>query len=66
MSIHADSTVRFGDFVAAIFDEAAQHSTDPREVSRLATRAVRHALWRSRKTSPSSRRVRRLIRKGSS
>ena len=29
MSIHADSTVRFGDFVAAMFDEAARHSTLP-------------------------------------
>jgi hypothetical protein len=30
-------TIRFGDLIVAIFDEAAHYSTDPKEVSRLAT-----------------------------
>jgi hypothetical protein len=62
MSIHICATVPFGELVAATFDEAARYSTDPREVSRLATRAVRHMLWRKRKTSQSARRLRRLLR----
>ena len=39
-------TVELGDLVVAVFDEAAHYSTDPREVSRLATRAVMHVLRR--------------------
>ena len=37
-------TARFGDLVAAVFDEAALYSTDPLEVSRLAVRAVEQIL----------------------
>jgi hypothetical protein len=37
-------TVELGDLVVAMFDEAAQHSTNPREVSRLASRAVMRVL----------------------
>jgi hypothetical protein len=37
-------TARLGDLIAALFDEAARCSSNPREVSRLATRAVRHLL----------------------
>jgi len=40
-------TARLGDLIAAAFDEAARYSTDPREVSRLATRAVRHLMRRA-------------------
>jgi hypothetical protein len=40
------TTVELGDLIQAIFDEAARHSTDPREVSRLATQAVAQVLWR--------------------
>jgi phage shock protein A len=54
-------TVQFGELVVAAFDEAAQHSSDPREVSRLATRALKHTLRRARKTSRSTRRLRRLL-----
>ena len=35
---------RLGDLIVAVFDEAARYSTDPREISRLATRAVRQLM----------------------
>ncbi len=54
-------TVQFGDLVVAAFDEAAQYSTNPRDVSRLATGAVRHVLLHARKTPHSLRRLRRLL-----
>jgi hypothetical protein len=38
-------TIELGELVLAVFDEAAQHSTDPREISRLATQAVSSLLW---------------------
>ena len=44
MRTHAFKTAPLGDLVVAVFDEAAHYSTDPREVSRLATRAVAHIL----------------------
>ena len=50
--------VQLGDLVVAAFDEAARHSADPREVSRLATRAIKHLLWRGRKASRTGRRLR--------
>ena len=37
-------TAELGELVAAVFDVAATYSTEPREVSRLATYAVRHLL----------------------
>lgn len=40
-------TARLGDLIAAAFDEAARHSADPKEVSRLATQAVRYLLRRA-------------------
>ena len=40
MRTNVHKTAPFGDLVAAAFDKAAQYSTDPREVSRLATGAV--------------------------
>jgi hypothetical protein len=43
-------TVQLGALVVAAFDSAAQHSTDPREVSRLATEAVIHLLRRARES----------------
>jgi hypothetical protein len=45
-------TALLGDLVVAAFDEAARHSTDPREVSRQATRAVARLLRRAHRTSP--------------
>ena len=39
---HGEITV--GDLVAAVFDAAAQYSSDPKEVSRLATQTVMHML----------------------
>ncbi len=38
---------RLGDLVVAAFDEAARYSADPREVSRLATQAVRQLMRRA-------------------
>ena len=40
-----------GDLIAAAFDEAARYSTDPSEVSRLATRALAHILERTQDRS---------------
>jgi hypothetical protein len=52
MRTDVDKTAQLGQLVVAVFDEAAQYSSDPREVSRLATEAVMHILRRPRKTSP--------------
>ena len=52
MRTNVDKTAQLGELVVAAFDEAAQYSSDPREVSRLATEAVMHMLRRPRKTSP--------------
>ena len=41
-------TVRVGELVVAAFDEASHWSSDPMEVSRLATRVVTHVLLRGR------------------
>ena len=54
-------SAEFGDLVAAAFDEAAHHCTDPRQVSRLARMAVVSILRRSRKTSLAPKRLRRLF-----
>jgi hypothetical protein len=37
-------TVQLGELVVAAFDQAAHWSSDPTEVSRLATRVVTHVL----------------------
>jgi hypothetical protein len=39
-----DRSARLGDLIAAVFDEAARLSDDPREVSKLATQALAHLL----------------------
>lgn len=44
MKTHVQKRVVLGDLVVAMFDEAANYSTDPREVSRLATWAVNDLL----------------------
>ena len=44
MKDHIRKTAELGELVVAAFDEAARFSTDPREVSRLATRAIAHML----------------------
>jgi hypothetical protein len=44
-------TAQLGDLIAAAFDEAARYSADPREVSRLATQAVRHLMRRAGRMS---------------
>ena len=46
MKTNAYQTVRVGDLVVAVFDEAEQYSADLREVSRIATRTVTHMLRR--------------------
>ena len=37
-------TAKLGDVIAAAFDEASRYSKDPKEVSRMATVAVRHLM----------------------
>jgi len=44
MSTNAHETAQLGELVVAAFDEAAQYTSDPREVSHLATRAVMRLL----------------------
>ena len=48
MKTHTHETIRLGDLVVAVFDEAAHYSSDPKEVSRLATQAVMHILRAAR------------------
>jgi len=43
-------TIRLGDLIVAIFDEAAYYSSDPKEVSRLATQTLMHMLRAARRT----------------
>ena len=50
MRTHNHETVRLGDLVVAVFDEAALHSSDPKEVSRLAIQTVRHLLQSAQRT----------------
>ncbi len=47
MKTRTHATAYLGDLVAAAFDEAARYSADPREVSRLATLAVRQLMRRA-------------------
>ena len=54
MRTNAHETAQLGELVVAAFDAAAQYNSDPREVSRLATRAVMHLLRHVWKRSPSS------------
>ncbi len=49
MRAHNHQTAQIGELIAAAFDTAATYSTDPREVSRLATQAVGHMLRHARK-----------------
>ena len=44
-------TAQLGELIVAAFDKAAHYSTDPQEVSRLATQAVVHLLRRAWRTS---------------
>jgi len=50
MEAKVRQTGKFGDLVVAAFDSAAQCSTDPAEVSRLATQMVMHVLRHARST----------------
>jgi hypothetical protein len=51
MRANVRRTVQLGEVVVAAFDMAAQHSTDSREISRLATKAVVQMLRRAWETS---------------
>jgi hypothetical protein len=51
MKTQANRTAQFGELVVAAFDGAADYSTDPLEVSRLATEAVAHILRFARRAS---------------
>jgi len=52
MMTQGHETAQVGELVEAAFDEAAQFSTDPAEVARLACAAVMHMLLRERKAVP--------------
>jgi hypothetical protein len=52
MRTYVRKAVQLGELVVAAFDFTAQYSTDPREVSRLATSAVMHMLQRRGKALP--------------
>ncbi len=51
MRANVHKTAQLGELVVAAFDQAARYSTDPEEVSRLATTAVMHILRRAPGTS---------------
>ena len=53
VKMKTEKTAQLGDLIADAFDEAARHSTDPREVSRLATEAVMLLMRRARRLSAS-------------
>jgi hypothetical protein len=66
MKRHPQKQAELGELVVAMFDEAANYSTDPREVSRLATWAVNdllrgRSLRRSFVARPLEVRGRRLV-----
>jgi hypothetical protein len=44
-------SVQLGELVAAVWDEAARHSDDPKEVSRMTTEAVTRMAWWARSRS---------------
>lgn len=50
MMTQAHETAQIGELVEAAFDEAAEFSTDPVEVARLASAAVMRMLLRCRKS----------------
>jgi hypothetical protein len=49
MKTSIQQTIRLGDLVVAVFDEAARHGSDPEEVSRLATQTVLYMLRYARR-----------------
>ena len=51
MTAPLQKTALFGELVEAAFDQAAQFSSDPDEVARLASKAVMHLLLRQPKLS---------------
>lgn len=54
MKRNAPKAVPLGELVVAFFDIAAQYSTDPLEISRLASKAVLARLRRALETAPTS------------
>lgn len=52
MKIQIQQTVLLGDLVLTVFDEAAQFSADPEEVSRLAAQTVARMVGHGRKSRP--------------
>jgi hypothetical protein len=52
METRVRRTAEFGDLVVTAFESAAQCSTDPAEVSRLARQMVMHMLRHARSTLP--------------
>ena len=50
MTTNAYRTAQLGDLVSAVFDEAAHYTSDPKAISRLATRVLSRILRRARKS----------------
>lgn len=46
MKSQNSKTVALGELISAVFDKAAEYSTDPQEVSRLAVQTIERMLWR--------------------
>ena len=46
------TTAPFGDLVVAVFDQAAARTSDPRQISDLAARAIDHMLRTARAAAP--------------
>jgi hypothetical protein len=61
MRTQARRTAALGEVIVAVFDKAALYSTDPREVARLATSALRHILRRRESSDPTLRPNDRLL-----
>jgi len=52
VKIQTQQTVPLGDLILTVFDEAAQFSRDPAEVSRLAAQTVARMVWHARNSPP--------------
>jgi hypothetical protein len=51
MKFKHPKTASLGDLIVTAFDQAAQYSSDPVEISRLATQAVQHMISHPQRVS---------------
>jgi hypothetical protein len=52
MRTRIPQTIPLGELILTVFDEAAQYSADPRDISRLATQTISHMLGRAPRLKP--------------